>query len=332
MSAFDDKKVDATIDGEMHKRALLVFPVVILAAALVACSKDDERAFTGPIIVEDRPVEVQLVYSEMVVGRNRFVIGLLDIENRPIVDARVRFKFYDLNGPQPEARFEAEGVSRVPARDAGIEEQVVHIHADGSRHVHVNVSDEVGVYTAWVEFDRPGVWGVEISMQSKDGKLKETLRPRFTVLPAGQTPAIGQPAPKSRQRLLVDVDSIEQIDSAANPEPDFHRMTVAEAVEAGRPALVFFAVPGYCDSRFCGPEYEIMRKLLDKHRGRLEFMHIEFYKVPGSPERQPVDAVAEWGLRSEPWFFLIDSNGLIAAKFEGPTSFEELEEAILSLG
>jgi hypothetical protein len=38
--------------------------------------------------------------------------------------------------------------------------------------------------------------------------------------------------------------------------------------------------------------------------------------------------VKEWGLRTEPWFFLIDSRGTIAAKFEGPTSLQELDEAL----
>jgi len=31
-------------------------------------------------------------------------------------------------------------------------------------------------------------------------------------------------------------------------------------------ALVLFAVPGFCESRLCGPELEIMRKLHPKYR------------------------------------------------------------------
>jgi hypothetical protein len=107
-----------------------------------------------------------------------------------------------------------------------------------------------------------------------------------------------------------------------------HTSTIADAIAAGRPALVLFAVPGYCESRLCGPELEIMRKLYPLYRERVEFIHVEFYKDPGSPERVPVDTVREWNLRSEPWFFLIDSKGSIAAKFEGPVSLQELDEAL----
>ena len=92
--------------------------------------------------------------------------------------------------------------------------------------------------------------------------------------------------------------------------------------------VVLFAVPGFCESRLCGPELEIMRKLYPQYRNRVEFIHVEFYKNPGNPERIPSDTVVEWKLRSEPWFFLIDSKGMIAAKYEGPVSLQELDEAL----
>ena len=39
-------------------------------------------------------------------------------------------------------------------------------------------------------------------------------------------------------------------------------------------------------------------------------------------------AVEEWGLPSEPWTFIVDDRGLVAAKFEGFTSYDELDEAL----
>src|SRR5690606_7431249 len=113
----------------------------------------------------------------------------------------------------------------------------------------------------------------------------------------------------------------------ANPSPEMHTTTIKEAIEAGRPTLVLFAVPGYCTSRLCGPELEIMRKLYPEWRDRVEFIHVEFYEDPGTNQIVS-QAAQEWGLRTEPWFFLIDSQGKIAAKFEGPTGMDELVEAL----
>jgi len=105
--------------------------------------------------------------------------------------------------------------------------------------------------------------------------------------------------------------------------------TIANVIaNAGRPTLVLFAVPGFCTSRLCGPELEIMRKLYPKYKNRAEFIHVEFYERPGVPNSPVAPGVAEWGLRTEPWFFVIDAKGVIAAKFEGPTSLQELDEAL----
>jgi hypothetical protein len=313
------------------RAALALLVAAAMLPLLAACSGGGSPSFPAVIRIEDAPFVPQLVSSELVAGPNRFAFGILTRDNVPIVDAKVHLVFYDLNGGQTVKKFETDAASRVPARDAGLSEQVEHIHADGSRHIHVNVGEQVGIYTAQVSFDRAGDWGVEIRVVSASPKLDDTLRPRFNVLEKGITPAIGSPAPRSRNLTLNDVTDLSQIDSSAQPSPEMHTTRIADAIAAGKPALVLFAVPGYCSSRLCGPELEIMRRLYPQYRDRVEFIHVEFYKNPASSNREPVDAVREWGLLTEPWFFLIDSKGLIAAKFEGPTSLQELDEALKAL-
>jgi len=43
---------------------------------------------------------------------------------------------------------------------------------------------------------------------------------------------------------------------------------------------------------------------------------------------QIVPAVAEWGLPSEPWVYVLDSGGRVAARFEGAVSPEEIEDVL----
>jgi hypothetical protein len=310
-------------------RLPLLLAVALAGPLLAACSSGgDGVTFPKTVVVKDGQVQPILANSELVVGENRVAVGVLSAEGRPIVDARVHFAFYDLNDGKQVKKSEMDAVSRVPARDAGIVEQVEHIHADGTKHTHFNAGDDIGIYTAVVSFDRPGEWGVAIKVDSDNPKVNNTLTPRFNVLTRGPTPPIGSPAPKSRNLTAADVSDISQIDSSATPSPEMHTSTIAAAVAAGKPTLVLFAVPGFCDSRLCGPELEIMRKLYPKYRDKAEFIHVEFYKDPGSPSRTPADAVQEWNLRTEPWFFLVDTKGNVAAKFEGPTSLQELDEAL----
>jgi hypothetical protein len=222
----------------------LAIGTLALALLLAACSGDNDA---GPetIVVGDRPIEPVIATTELVVGPNRFVLGVFDQERRPIVDAKVHLTFFELAGATATPKFEADAVSRVPARDAGLTEEVVHTHADGSRHVHLNASDDIGVYTTNVNFDKAGDWGVEVAVDSEDPKLKESARIRFNVIDQSVTPAIGSPAPRSRNLTAADVADITEIDSSAKPMPEFHESTIADAIDAGRPALVLFAVPGF---------------------------------------------------------------------------------------
>ncbi len=313
----------------MHTRLLgLVLAGAFLA---IACSggSDDEPTFDDVVVIGDDQELVPIIASsELVVGPNRFVVGVLDPDGLPIVDATVSFRFFDLNDGTPVEKATVAAVSRVPARDAGIKEEVAHVHADGTRHNHFNVGEEVGVYTAPVTFDRAGVWGVQIAVEATAPDVKQKLSVRFTVLETGSIPAPGMAAPRSRNLTVADVADVTEIDSSTNPSPAMHTSTIADAIEAGRPTLVLFAVPGYCESRLCGPELEIMRTLFPRYADRAEFIHVEFYKDPGNPARVQADAAVEWNLRSEPWFFVIDGEGIVRARFEGPTSLQELDEAL----
>jgi hypothetical protein len=314
----------------LNTRAVqLAIPFIMLASlALVACSSGGNAnpKFPEEIILKDGDIQPVLANSELTVGPNRMAFGILDKDSVPIVDAKVHLTFYDLNDNQSVKKFEMDAVSRVPARDAGLAEQIEITNPDGSKRTQFNAGEEVGVYTAAVTFDRAGDWGLKIEVNSTKPKVKKTILPRFNVIERAFTPPVGSPAPRSRNLTVRDVSDLSIIDSSAKPSPEMHTSTIADAIAAGKPTLVLFAVPGFCESRLCGPELEIMRKLYPKYRDKAEFIHVEFYKDPGSPTKVPVDAAREWNLRTEPWFFFIDNKGIISYKIEGPASLQELDE------
>jgi hypothetical protein len=308
--------------------------MLFLAAFLAACSGGGSGDSSGekfPNVqeeVKDGDPYPILASQEVVVGKSRFAIGIIGGDGRPVVDAKVHFAFYNLNGGKETLTEEMDAISRVPGRDAGLPAQETIRLPDGTTRNIFNAGEEVGIYTATVNFAEAGDWGVEISVKSDKPKFEKTWRPRFNVVTRGSSIPVGSPAPKSRNLTTDDVADVRQIDSSSRPSRDMHTSTIAAAIAAGKPTLVLFAVPGFCESRLCGPELEIMRKLWPKYRDRVEFIHVEFYKDPGNPARIPVEAVAEWGLRTEPWFFAIDSKGIVASKLDGPVSLAELEEMV----
>lgn len=250
-----------------------------------------------------------LASSELTVGPNRLAIGLME-NNQPISNAQVHLKFYFLEGQNAAERNQVRSESDATYYSEGL---------------------PVGVYVSHVSFDRPGTWGVQIDL-TRPGGTAQTIGVRFDVLAKGTTPAIGAPAPPSHNRTLRDEPDLKKLTTAPDPNPDLYRLTVAEAITSGKPTAVLFATPAFCTSRTCGPSVDVLSALAKKYGGQMNFIHIELYRSQEDfLAGKPVPEVAAWGLPSEPWLFLIDRQGRIAAKFEGGLTRQELEPALVRL-
>jgi hypothetical protein len=266
-----------------------------------------------------RPV---ITTSELVVGQNRLAFGLLK-EHQPLEEADVVVRVYELHG-QP-AQLPAQ--TRAPYARLEIVEQAqrVHIHPDGTRHVHHEATDVQGIYVTQVTFERPGTWGFEVFAKQGDGPV-EVARFTVNVLEAPRTPTPGTPAPRSHNLIASDVQDLRQIDTSDPPDPRLHQVRIADAITQGKPQVIVFATPKFCTSRICGPMVDIVRALMPAYGDRVVFTHQEIWQDATAREFFPI--VEEWGLQTEPWVFVVDGKGIVQAKFEGLTTAREIEAAL----
>jgi hypothetical protein len=290
---------------------------IAVALALTACGgggDEEPAARAEPTAAAagadsfDQPFDDVAAYpvfasSEVVEGDNRFLIGLLNDEDAPIASPKISMHvaFYDL----------AETVER-PAFETDAD--------------YIDTGPR-GLYVTYPTFDSAGRWGAEVTVEGPD--LEETVRASFDVAEKGTTPAIGAPAPASKTPTGSGRE-LEEITTDQNPDPGFYRTSVHEAVRNGRPFVVTFATPKFCTSAVCAPTLDIVKKESKDWRG-VEFIHVEVYELEDTTNLKPVPAVTEWGLPSEPWVFVVDGDGKVAAKFEGTVSPAELEEALQSV-
>jgi len=260
--------------------------------------------------------------SELVVGENRFAFGLLKA-GKLLESADVKLRLYDIDGG--EAKLAAE--LRVPyqaVKDIK-QERSVHRHADGTEHVHGGDSGIRGLYVARLSFARAGDWGVEL-LVSQASSTFEPVRLAVTVEEAAATPAVGFPAPRSRNLIASDVKDLRQIDTSQRPDPRLHQVRIADAIKQSKPQLIVFATPQFCTSRMCGPVVDIVRTLLPTYGKRVAFTHQEVWQE--FADKKVFPTVEEWRLFTEPWIFVVDGQGIIRAKFEGLVTAWELESAL----
>ena len=95
-----------------------------------------------------------------------------------------------------------------------------------------------------------------------------------------------------------------------------------------------FSTPAFCQTATCGPTLEVVKQVATNHPDDVDFVHVEVYTNldAGSFEGlELVPAIDDWRLPSEPWVFVVDGSGIIAAAFEGALAAEELEAALAGL-
>jgi len=276
----------------------------LIALVIGACAPSSPEGAPTPAVAQPRVAGLQsvLVSSQLVVGRARLAIGVLDA-NTPINDAQVRVRVYRGSPNDPLAN-EADA----PFKGDGLQGR--------------------GIYVAYVSFGTAGPWVAEIAAR-KAGGAESVNRVPVTVATTGSVPGPGQPAPRSRNLTRADVPDLSYIDSGVPPD-DMHDLSIADAIAQQRPELIVFATPAFCTSAMCGPEVHAVQQLEPGYRARVAFIHVEIYRDfrPDPSKMSITPTVLEWHLQTDPWVFLVDPTGTVRYAFEGPTATDELRTAL----
>src|SRR5262245_58189180 len=130
-------------------------PLVVLGA-MCAVSPGARPATAAPLApAGSESLQVLITTSELVVGQNRFGFALLK-DDQLLDEAKVTVRVYDIR--EPEARLTSETAARYHRLEIVESGRRVHIHPDGTRHVHGEATDVRGLYVAQLTFERPGDW------------------------------------------------------------------------------------------------------------------------------------------------------------------------------
>ncbi|MEX1336505.1 MAG: hypothetical protein AB1Z66_14530 [Candidatus Limnocylindrales bacterium] len=286
-------------------------PIALTAALLLTLAALPVTAQSVPNII---PV---LASSEIAKGENRFLFSLTDPAGALLAapDVDVRMEFYHDDADPEAVVFEAD------ARFLWA--------IEGLR----------GLYAADIEFPDAGRWGTRFYATFPDGTT-ETVRVDYDVWEETSTPPIGAPAPVIDTPTAEDVGGdLSRISSDPDPVDRFYELSILDAVEDDKPAVIAFVTPAFCQTATCGPTIEKVKEVAASHPADVNFVHVEPYLMwvkdgylqPMLSEEgwlQSAPWTERYGLRTEPYVIVIDAEGLVRAKFEGAITVEELEDAL----
>lgn len=292
--------------------AALVFTTLFIACGSPA-------AETPPLMGTE--FSMLVLSTDLALGDNRVLFAVIDSDRMPVRPPAAQVQVVYSPSAQEEGLVRSEGIARFVQWPIG---------PQGVFSTYLSF-DEVGLCTQ----DAPGCWQLVATGQTNDGRPFRA-QSNFTVREASLTPAIGSAAPASVTLTGGDVDDLAKISSAANPDPDLYRLSVHEALAAGKPVVIVFATPAFCVTATCGPQVEVLSSLKNDYHEKASFLHVEVFENPhliqgGRPVEGTVPAVTEWNLPTEPWTFVVDQHGIVRAKFEAFTTVQELEPVLQSI-
>ena len=165
---------------------------------------------------------------------------------------------------------------------------------------------EVGgatLYVGPVPFDAAGTWQLEVRAESPGGETLISARLPFVVAAETTSPGVGDVVPGTP--------------------------SVAAALALGRPVLVVLTLVGDCfGSGLCDRAREQAQRL-GAAAGVVVVVEQALVVEEGEgPVPSESGVLKDWSLESDPWIYVVGSNGMIVDRFERVATDGDLEAAL----
>ena len=294
----------------LDRRTFLAAGAALAVAAACGGGGDDDDVGAGGSDVttpaQQAPDQVQVVpaSAQLLVGREQRVTAGLLLDAEPIREPNgVRMAFgrdFDSVGPWQPATFHSEGIDTRP------------------------------YYRTAYTFDAPGDWVVVVDANGRKGgaPLVPVITPEDT-----EVPVVGDAMIPVATPTTADGRGVDPI-CTGEPQCPFHDVSLDAALGQGRPLVVMFSTPAFCQSQVCGPVLDVLVGESAAFRDRAQFVHVEVFRSR-NPDFRNRDALAPgmqaYHLTFEPVVFFAGADGVVRERLDGPFDAVECREALARL-
>jgi hypothetical protein len=139
-------------------------------------------------------------------------------------------------------------------------------------------------------------------------------------------PGVGQRPPDIATDTAASVHGNNALLTTRVPPEQMHSVSLNQVL-GKRPIALLFSTPQFCVSRVCGPVTDVTVQLQHEFGRQITFIHEEVY-VNNQPSKGLRPQLKAFHLRTEPWLFTINRQGVITARLEGAFGTTELRQAL----
>jgi hypothetical protein len=291
-------------------RAALATPL------LAACGGDKKpspgaSAPAGPVALDSvaphaaPTLQIGEAVSEVLPGQARYAFGLIGPDG-PLPGADVTVYVGRVATAPPEVTVDATEL-----KDEGLEGR--------------------GLYAATVGFPAAGKYLVAIVAETGEGAFKGGLA--VEVAASSPSPLPGQRAIAVKTPTTKDPAGAKPLCSRRPKPCSMHDVSLDAALRNGKPTVVVFAAPAFCQTELCGPDVDILERLAVKHAGKANFIHVEAYLDATTPvDGKLAPALKAYKFTTEPWLYFMDAKGIVSDRIMGAFVTTEIEQRLAKLG
>ncbi|MEX2395083.1 MAG: hypothetical protein WD826_11455 [Actinomycetota bacterium] len=300
----------------IQRRSFLALGVGALAWACARGGDDPEGTDTDGGAVPGAISIIMTAPQGLVPGDTRQAFAILGGQ-KPIAPDDVRAKLTSPGADPFDIEVTKQEIVLGPGGESGDEE-----HPPGSEVTHI--------YSFRHDFDRTGIWELSVSFTDNGGGSGSA---QFQIAEETRSPEVGAKALATDSPTTDDPKDVDPI-CTRDPLCSMHDVTITEAIEEKKPAVLVFATPRFCTSRTCGPIVDLVEQAKERFGNEANFVHVEVWKndkdaIGKVGGESP--AFAEWKLDTEPWIFFVDSTGVIRDRWIGAVGEREITDAVAAL-
>jgi hypothetical protein len=131
---------------------------------------------------------------------------------------------------------------------------------------------------------------------------------------------VGDDVPRSQNRVLAPGEDWRNV-TTMDTRVKLYRWRIADMIAQNKPFIVVFGTPQHCT--ICVDQLSRVALVEEKYGERFAFIHVDGYKD---------NAVwVDWGIKGEPWTFVVDRSGRVRKVFPGQTETALLEDQVRGL-
>jgi hypothetical protein len=257
--------------------------------------------------------ELGMASSVFTVGQDRVAFGMIDGRSGFVYG---KTAIYVAPGPDKPA----QGPFPAPA------DILVTEGRYRSKQAATEADPFAAVYAAQVPFRKPGNYSILAVTEANGKNLAASGEIKVIAGRDDRIPGVGDRPPKVTTDTLGSArGDVASIDTRV-PASDMHAKSFADVV-GRKPVALLFATPQLCQSRVCGPVVDVALQMKAKYGDRFEFIHQEVYEK-NDPKQGLREPLRRFNLPTEPWLFVVGTDGRITARLEGSFGLGAFEEAL----